>query len=110
MFKSKRHNLIIMSERQQQRMLEKLEEISAQEPVKIMFRNGDIKTGHVYDVNQDSRGYCLIYSVGGLPDVEGSKVDPRDWLPSVPLSELGYVQVQSTGRKVSLMPFQRKVS
>lgn len=97
-----------MSKRTRQKVIQKLEEIPADESVLFMFRNGRTKVGHVYDIDQNMNGsYSLYYSVGGLPEMEGSKVDPRDWLPSIPFHELGYVQVQSTGKKVSLMSFRK---
>ncbi len=96
-----------MSEKNQQKTLRRLEDFPASEPSILMFRNGTQKTVNVYDFIEELRGkYLLVYAVGGLPDVECSKVDPRDWLPRTPFHELVYVRSQYTGRKVSFMPFQ----
>lgn len=97
-----------MSQKRQEKTLKRLEDLTAFEPLILMFRDGTQKTVQIYDVEQDLRGhYSLIYSVGGLPEVECSKADPRDWLPHTPFPELGYVQSQQTGKKVSFMPFQQ---
>ena len=98
-----------MSERKQRRTLKRLEDLATSGPVMLRFKDGHLVTdAYVYDVRDGLReGHELIYAKGGLPEGEGSKVDPADWLPNIPFHELGYLQVQSTGQKISFMPFQK---
>jgi len=64
-----------MSQRRRERTLQRLEDFPAAEPAILMFRDGNTKIAHVYDIDQDLQGnHSLIYSVGGLPHAEGSKV------------------------------------
>ncbi|MBI2044142.1 hypothetical protein HYT24_02145 [Candidatus Pacearchaeota archaeon] len=93
-----------MAERNRRRALQKLEEIGASEHIEFMFKDGSVRQGYLYDVDQ-AELYYTTTPVTSDSFGEGSKVDPRDYLPNIPLHDLGYVLSLTTGRKISLMPF-----
>ena len=97
-----------MLNNRQQKRLRQLDELCGSE-VKIMFRDGNPVVGYVYGVRTDLKDPSPSYTTQA-PSTDapyhGSMVNPMDWLPSAPLNKLGYVQVQSTGKKVNLLSFQ----
>lgn len=102
-----------MSEKERQRALRKLEDIKYYEPVEFRYRDGCQDLVYVEGVEEQDVGViALIYShkpPSADAEFVGSKVDPRDFLPRVPLHDLGYILLKETGRKISLMPFQKPV-
>ncbi len=100
-----------MSERKRENALQKLEDIRYDTPVELKYRDGRQDLVYVEGVEEQYDGtMALLYAhrppSKDAPD-HGSMIDPRDFLPRVPLHDLGYVLLKETGRKISLMPFQR---
>ena len=97
-----------MSEKNRNRIWRKLEDLGPDSgPVDFVYRNGRREVYFVEGVTTEPQPSIYYSTSPPSPDVEyGSKVDPRDWLPSVVCRTLGYLRVQKTGKKISLMPFQ----
>ena len=97
----------MLSNRQQKR-LGQLDDLCGSE-VKIMFRDGNAIEGYVYGIRTDLKEHLLSYTTRApsVGDVDhSSMVNPMDLLPSAQLNQLGYVQVQSTGKKINLLTFR----
>ena|SRR3989344_9547637 len=97
----------MLSNRQQKR-LGQLDNLCESE-VKIMFRDGNAIEGYIYGVRTDLKEPSLSYTTRApsVDDVDhSSMVNPMDLLPSAQLNQLGYVQVQSTGKKINLLTFR----
>jgi len=97
-----------MLDNRQRKRLEQLDYLCGSE-VKIMFRDGNAIKGYIYGVRTDLKEPSLSYTTRApsVDDVDhSSMVNPMDLLPSAQLNQLGYVQVQSTGKKINLLTFR----
>lgn len=98
-----------MTEKRRQQVLRQLKtlEESYSGPVELRYRDGRQRIVYIECVRRDTEVPSLQFATEPPSlDVYGSKVDPRDWLPTVPLHDLGYVKAIEKGQKISLMPFR----
>jgi len=94
--------------------LQRLEnKINSSDYLEFRLKDGTVKMGYLYDLDngfwvRDKNDVSLFYT-STPPSADsvdhGSMVDPRTWLPKIPLRDLGYILVKQTGVKISCMPF-----